>query len=64
MGGKFQFSRDVPSIGAPIDFENRRRSHEIKRQRRKKEKNDFELEKLHKINGETDIEIGTETQKK
>lgn len=53
MGGKFQFSRDVPSvIGPPVDFESKRKSFETKGKRQKKgEANEFELEQLHKKKG-------------
>lgn len=50
MGGKFEFTRDVPSpLGSePIDLEKRRKSLESKRRRRKDEVEDaVELERLH-----------------
>lgn len=49
MGGKFEFTREVPSpIGPSIKFENRRKSFETKTKRKKLEKNEYELEKLNK----------------
>ncbi|CRL07557.1 CLUMA_CG020522, isoform A [Clunio marinus] len=49
LGGKFEFTREVPSpIGPNIDFESRRRSSDIKKKRRK-DGEDFEMETLQTV---------------
>lgn len=48
MGGKFQFTREVPQpIGPSVNFESRRKSFEVKKKRSKQ--NEHELEVLHKV---------------
>lgn len=48
MGGRFRFTREVPSaLGPPIDFESRRKSFQMKKKRRKDADDELELEALN-----------------
>lgn len=58
MNGKFKFTREVPNpIGGPINFENRRKSFETKRKRRKED--EHELETLHTVKVENNLNAKT-----
>lgn len=61
MNGKFEFTRDVPiwPNGPPaINFENRRKSFEKNRKRKKDY--EYELEVLHKVSIENESSKTTE----